>query len=48
MTINPTCDKHKKELDCFGALLFGPSNDESGVKKFHIYKNCYNNLVQKL
>jgi hypothetical protein len=48
MTINPTCDKCKKELDDFGALLFSPPDRESNVKKFHLCKDCYNSLVQKL
>ena len=48
MTIKPTCDKCKQDLDDFGALLFSPPDEKNNVKKFHLCKDCYNSLVQKL
>ena len=48
MAINPICDKCKKDLGEFGALLFSPPDEKNYVKKFHLCKNCYNSLVQKL
>jgi len=48
MTINPKCDKCKKELEDFGALLFSPPNKEGKVEKFHICKNCYSELERQL
>ena len=43
MAINPICDKCKKELDDFGAILFGPPEGQD-VKKFHICKECYEKI----
>ena len=48
MTINPICDKCKNELDEFGAILFSPPNPESMVKKFHLCKNCFEELAAEL
>ncbi|TSC96393.1 MAG: Uncharacterized protein Athens101426_398 [Parcubacteria group bacterium Athens1014_26] len=41
MSISPICDKCKKELKDFGAILFGPPDKNNNVKKFHICKVCY-------
>ena len=46
MAINPICDKCKKELDDFGALLFSSPNESSIVKKYHICKSCYNEMIK--
>lgn len=41
--IKPICDKCKKELEDFGALLFSPP-DGNNVKKYHICKNCFEEM----
>ncbi len=46
MAIRPTCDKCKQELTDFGAILLSPPNEEQMVRKFHLCKECYENLVQ--
>ncbi|MFC1696903.1 hypothetical protein ACFL1H_01095 [Nanoarchaeota archaeon] len=45
--IKPICDKCKKELDDFGAILLSPPV-ENNVKKFHICKECYNDIIDLL
>ena len=47
MAIKPKCDKCKKELKAFGALLFSPPNKKSVVKKFHVCVLCYTELVKE-
>ena len=47
MAIKPTCDRCKKELNDFGAILFSPPNKENSVKKFHICKDCYNKIKEE-
>lgn len=46
--IKPVCDKCKKELDEFGAILFSPPDEKSFVKKWHLCKECYNDLEKEL
>ena len=48
MSIKPVCDKCKKELNDFGAILFSPPDSESRVKKFHICKECYKKMEEEL
>jgi len=45
MAIKPICDKCKKELDDFGAILFSPPDKGNNVKKFHICKSCYDGII---
>jgi len=45
MAIQPVCDKCKKELTDFGAVLFSPPDEENNAKKFHICKECYQKLI---
>jgi hypothetical protein len=45
MTIKPICDKCKKELDDFGAILFSPPDKDNKVEKFHLCKACYEEIV---
>lgn len=47
MAIRPVCDFCKKELKEFGALLFSPPDSHSKVKKFHLCKECYKEVIQK-
>lgn len=44
MAINPKCDKCKKELKEFGAILLSPPDKNSKVKKFHFCKKCYQKI----
>lgn len=48
MAINPVCNKCKKELTDFGAILISPPDSESKVKKFHICKECYIEMEKEL
>jgi len=48
MSINPICDKCKKELDDLGGLLFSPPNEENTVKKLHLCKECYELVINYL
>lgn len=45
MAIKPYCDRCKKELKEFGGLLFSPPNKEGTVKKFHICKDCFKEVI---
>ena len=44
MAIKPICDKCKKELKDFGAILLSPPDIENKVRKFHICKECYKKI----
>ncbi|VVB80363.1 Uncharacterised protein [uncultured archaeon] len=46
--IKPICDKCKRELNDFGALLFSPPNEKNEVRKFHICKKCYEKMKEEL
>jgi len=46
--INPICDKCKKELNEFGALLFSPPDENNLVKKYHLCKDCYEDVKKEL
>jgi len=46
MAIKPICDKCKKELNDFGAILLSPPNGKN-VKKFHVCKECYTLLKKE-
>ncbi len=48
MAIKPKCDKCKKELKEFGAILLSPPNAKNRVIKFHICKKCYGEMVKGL
>lgn len=48
MSIKPYCDKCKKELKDFGAILFSPPDKSSKVIKFHICKKCYSEIKKEL
>ncbi len=48
--IKPICDKCKKELDDFGAILLSPPDIDRKVIKYHLCKKCYmeiENLLDK-
>ncbi|MEK6892733.1 MAG: hypothetical protein AABX07_00870 [Nanoarchaeota archaeon] len=46
MTINPKCDKCKKELNEFGAILLSPPDKDNNIKKLHLCKECYLEIVK--
>lgn len=45
MTIKPICDKCKKELVDFGAILLSPPDENGKVRKFHLCKSCYQDIT---
>ncbi len=47
MSIKPKCDKCKKELTEFGAILFSPPNSKSEVKKYHLCVDCYKTIIKE-
>jgi hypothetical protein len=44
MAIRPICNKCKKELKDFGAILISPPEKKNRVKKFHLCKDCYQKI----
>jgi len=48
MSIKPTCDKCKKELNEFGGILLSPPNNDRQVTKYHLCKNCYKEIENLL
>ncbi len=48
--IKPKCERCKKELKKFGAILLGPPFEEemgsTVVEKFHLCIKCYNKLLK--
>ncbi|MEA3515092.1 MAG: hypothetical protein U9R34_06435 [Nanoarchaeota archaeon] len=45
MAINPICDKCKKELLDFGAILLSPPDENDKVRKFHLCQSCYQDVI---
>jgi hypothetical protein len=48
MAINPECDKCKEELNDFGGILLSPPDENSKVRKLHICKSCYEEIVKDI
>jgi len=48
MAIKPKCNKCKKELKEFGAILLSPPDRKNSVKKFHLCPSCYKNIIKYL
>jgi hypothetical protein len=48
MAIQPKCDKCKKELEEFGAVLLSPPDNNGLVKKFHLCRECYNLVLNEI
>jgi hypothetical protein len=48
MSIKPSCDKCKKELDDFGGILLSPPDEDNKVEKFHLCKECYRKIKNSL
>jgi hypothetical protein len=47
MAIKPVCDKCKQELTDYGGILFSPPNKENMVRKWHICKKCYAEMIKE-
>jgi hypothetical protein len=45
MAIKPICDKCKQELTEFGGILLSPPDKEAMVKKWHLCKGCYEEII---
>ncbi len=45
MAIKPVCDKCKKELKDYGAILLSPPDAKQKVRKFHLCKKCYKEVL---
>ncbi|MGB8816204.1 MAG: hypothetical protein WCC74_03185 [Minisyncoccia bacterium] len=48
MSIKPICNKCKEELKEFGGILLSPPNNKDEVKKYHLYKKCFEEIESKL
>lgn len=48
MSITPNCDKCKTELNSFGGILLSPPDEKNKVEKYHLCKNCYNEIKKSL
>ncbi len=46
MAIKPLCDKCKLELKDFGGILLSPPDKRNKVRKFHLCKKCYAEIVK--
>jgi len=46
MAIKPKCDFCKEELNEFGGILLSPPDKKSMVKKYHICKKCFKNIIK--
>ena len=45
MAIKPICDKCKQALIDFGGILLSPPDKEGMVKKWHLCKECYEEII---
>lgn len=45
--IRPKCDSTGKELFVFSALLFSPPDKHGNVKKFHVSKQVYKDILRR-
>lgn len=45
MAIKPVCDKCKIELNEFGGILLSPPNKKNEVKKIHLCRVCYEQII---
>jgi len=48
MSIKPLCNNCGKELTEFGAILLSTPDKENNVKKHHLCKECYDELIKRL
>jgi hypothetical protein len=45
MAIKPICDRCKKELEEYGAILFSPPDKDNNVRKLHLCRSCYKEMI---
>ncbi len=45
MALSPKCDKCTDELVDFGGILLSPPNENDMVRKYHLCKSCYAEIV---
>jgi hypothetical protein len=48
MSIKPKCDMCHNELKDFGGILLSPPDKKDKVRKFHLCKNCYIEILNKI
>ncbi len=48
MAIKPKCNKCGKELTDFGAILLSPPDKTSMVVKYHLCKDCFQEIEDSL
>ena len=48
MAIRPLCDACQNELEEFGGILLSPPDRTNKVRKFHLCKNCYNDILVQM
>ena len=48
MAIKPKCDRCRKELKEFGAILLSPPDKKNTVKKFHLCVLCYESFMKTM
>ena len=48
MSIKPKCDKCGEELKEFGGILLSPPDIDRRVIKYHLCKNCYEEIENLL
>src|SRR3990167_7389308 len=46
--LTPPCQALANALSEYGTMLLSPPNKNSEVKKFHLYKSCYQKLASQL
>lgn len=46
MAISPKCDSCGLELQEYGAILFGPPDEENKVVKNHLCVSCYEEILK--
>jgi hypothetical protein len=48
MAIKPNCVYCKEELTEYGALLLSPPDNKNNIRKLHLCKKCYNEIIDLL
>ena len=48
MAIQPKCDKCKEILKEFGAILLSPPDNNDLVRKFHLCRECYTQVLKAI
>jgi hypothetical protein len=48
MSIKPHCDRCKKELTEFGAILLSPPDEKDMAHKYHLCIACFEEIEKEL